>query len=76
MAGQLMEGCIEWNTLEHIYESIFHEVVACGKVVWEPDEDDLEELRHLTFKETEGECSVEYGLVINGPQLSPLKLWK
>lgn len=76
MVGYLMKGCIDQNTFEHIDESRFHEVVACGKIDLEPDEHGLEELRHLKFKETEGECNVEYGVVTNGLQLLPLKLWK
>ena len=74
--GQFIEGCIEQNTFEHLYESRFHEVVSCGKIKWVLDEDDLNELRHLTFKETKGEQSVEDGPITNGRKLIPLKLWK
>jgi len=54
MEGQLIEGCIDQNTLENLYESRFHEL-DCAKIEQELDEDNLEELRHLAFKETKGE---------------------
>jgi hypothetical protein len=50
--------------------------MACGKVDKEPDEDDLEELRHLSFHETEGERDIKDGPIIDAPHLLPLKLWK
>lgn len=72
-----MEGCINHKTLEHIFESVYHEAVSCGKVEKKLDEDDLEELRHLSFHENlEGEWDISYDIVINAPHLLPLKLWK
>lgn len=49
-----MEGCIDHKTLQHIYESRYHEEIACGKVDKDPDKDDLDELRHLSFDKKKG----------------------
>lgn len=43
------------DAFNHTYESKFHEVVSCRKINHELKGDDLEGLRHLTFKESEGE---------------------
>jgi len=69
-----MDGCIDQKTLEHIYELGYHEAVACGKVEKELNEDDLEELRNLSFHETKGERDIKDGPIIHAPHLIPLKL--
>lgn len=50
LADKLSEG-----SFNHIYESGFHEFVACRKIELETNEYDLEDLRHLKFKEYEGD---------------------
>lgn len=72
----MTEGCIDKDTLECLYDFRIHEDVDGGRIECESDEDDLDELTHLTFKEIEGEQSDEYGLVTNDLWLLPLKLWK
>jgi len=50
--------------------------MAYGKVDKEPDKDDLEGLRHLTFHETEGGRDIQEGPFTDALHLLPLKLWK
>lgn len=49
--------------------------MAYGKVYKEPNEDDLDELRHLSFHETEGERSIKDGPITDAPHLFLVKLW-
>lgn len=74
--GKLTEDYFDQDAFNHIYESGFHKEVACGNVNLEPEGDDLEGLRHLTFKQFEGEQNIEYGPVTTGLQLQHMNLWK
>jgi len=73
---QLMDGCIDLWTLEHIYESGYPEAMACGKVDKGLDEDDLEESKHFSFHKTGGERHIKDGPVTDAPHLLPLKFRK
>lgn len=74
--GKPIEEYKDQDVIEYIYELRFHEVFACGKVNLDLDDDDLEELRHLNFKEYKGEWNIKEDLVHNAAHLNPLKLHK
>lgn len=61
---------------EIILESRFKDVVSCRKINRETMDGDLEELRHLSFKEFEGKISIKDDLVKDVPHLKPLKFHK
>lgn len=42
----------------------------------EPDEDDLEGLRHLSFRETEGKRGIKEGPITDAPHLLSMNLWE
>lgn len=48
--------------------------MACKMVSANPEEDDLEGLRHLTFQETKGEMDLQEGSVRYATHLLPVKL--
>lgn len=50
----MLGECNKYGDFVHQYHSGFHEVVVCGKINKDPD-DDLEELRQINFKESERE---------------------
>lgn len=50
--------------------------MAGRKVDKEPNEDDLEELRHLSFHDIEGERGIKDGIITDTPQFLIVKLWK
>lgn len=67
--------CSRYGDFANQYDSLFHKAVGFGKVKKDPD-DYLEELRNLSFKESEGERNIKEDLVCDGPHLQLLKLKK
>lgn len=72
----LVEGGPDENFLQYLYDTESPGYATYDKVDAEPKEDWLDGLRHLTFRETEGERDIRESPSTGGAHLLPLKLRK
>ena len=73
MGEDSLEECNIFSHFSHQYDLGFHEAVVCNKVNKDPN-DDLEELRHLSLNESEGERKIKEDPICDAPHLNPLKV--
>jgi len=72
----LVEGGPEENFLQYLFDMESPRYLTCDKVEAELEEDGLNGLRHLTFKETKGERDIQESPSIASSHHLPVKLRK
>lgn len=69
----LVEGELEKNFLQGLYDMELLRFVTCDKIDAQPEEDKLEGLGHLAFEEIEGERGIRENSLTEGTHLLLVK---